>query len=128
MQPNIGYSEKHLTEISQVLSVVLADEFVLYTKNRNAHWNIEGPDFYSLHGMFEEQYDELVEIVDKVAERMRMLGHYAPCSIQKFMERTTIKEHSAELHTSKACIEDLPVSHEAVIINLRTQIDRLPSN
>ena len=78
MKPNIGISEEYLAEISQVLSHILADEFVLYTKTRNAHWNIEGPNFHAMHSMFESQYNELAEIVDNVAERMRMLGHYAP--------------------------------------------------
>jgi starvation-inducible DNA-binding protein len=75
MKPNIGISEQHLEEVSQVLSHVLADEIVLYTKTRNAHWNLKGPDFHSMHILFESQYNELAEIVDKIAERIRMLGH-----------------------------------------------------
>ena len=85
MKPNIGISEQHLAEFSQVLSHVLADEFVLYTKTRNAHWNIESSDFHSMHILFESQYNELAEIVDKI-ERIRMLGHYAPATLKQFLQ------------------------------------------
>lgn len=55
MKPNIGISQEHLAEVSQILSHILADEFVLYTKTRNAHWNLKGPEFHSMHIMFESQ-------------------------------------------------------------------------
>jgi starvation-inducible DNA-binding protein len=51
MQPAIGISEAHLQAIAQALSKVLADEYILYTKTRNAHWNVEGPDFYDKHNL-----------------------------------------------------------------------------
>jgi starvation-inducible DNA-binding protein len=125
MKPNIGISEQHLFQISQVLSHILADEFVLYTKTRNAHWNLEGPDFHSMHEWFESQYNELAEIVDKLAERIRMLGHYAPATLKQFLELTHLTEQTREKNDSKGFIKDLLNDHEAIIINIRTQINHL---
>lgn len=49
MKPNIGITAENLEKGSHALNAILADEFVLYTKTRNAHWNVEGPDFHSMH-------------------------------------------------------------------------------
>jgi starvation-inducible DNA-binding protein len=125
MKPNIGISEQHLAEISQVLSRILADEFVLYTKTRNAHWNIEGPDFHSMHILFESQYNELAEVVDKIAERIRMLGHYAPATLKQFLEWTHLTEQTREKNDSNGFIKELLNDHENIVINTRKQINRL---
>jgi starvation-inducible DNA-binding protein len=125
MKPNIGINEQHLAEISQILSHVLADEFVLYTKTRNAHWNVEGPDFHSMHLWFELQYNELAEIVDKIAERIRMLGHYAPATLKQFLELTHLTEQSRAKNDSKGFIKELLNDHETIIIYIRTQMNRL---
>lgn len=125
MKPNIGISEQHLAEISQILSHLLADEFVLYSKTHNAHWNLEGPDFHSMHTMFESQYNELAEIVDKIAERIRMLGHYAPATLKQFLELTHLTEQTREKNDSKGFIKELLNDHESIIIYIRTQINSL---
>jgi len=74
VQPKISLSDKDREGVVQILSTFLADEYVLYTKTRNYHWNIVGPQFNDLHKFFEEQYERLNEIVDDVAERIRTLG------------------------------------------------------
>lgn len=125
MKPNIGINELHLAEISQALSHVLADEFILYTKTRNAHWNLEGPDFYSMHLMFESQYNELAEIIDKIAERIRTLGHYAPATLKQFLELTHLTEQTREKNDSKGFIKELLNDHESIAINLKTKINHL---
>jgi starvation-inducible DNA-binding protein len=125
MKPNIGISEQHLAEASEVLSHILADEFVLYSKTRNAHWNIEGPDFHTMHVLFETQYNELADIVDKVAERIRMLGHYAPGTLKQFVEMTHLTEQTREKNDSKGFIKELLNDHENIVINIRLQLNRL---
>lgn len=125
MKPNIGISEEHLAEISQVLSHILADEFVLYTKTRNAHWNIEGPNFHAMHIMFESQYNELADIIDNVAERMRTLGHYAPATLKQILQLTHLTEQTREKNDSTGFIKELLSDHESISINIRTQINRL---
>src|ERR1700748_1137246 len=84
MKPNIGINDDHLLATSKLLNVVLADEFTLYAKTRNYHWNVTGPHFSDLHKFFESQYEQLDEIMDAVAERVRMLGHYALGTLNQF--------------------------------------------
>lgn len=125
MKANIGIPLKHLEEISQILSHILADEFVLYTKTRNAHWNIEGPNFHSLHTLFESQYNEIAEIVDTVAERIRILGNYAPATLKQFLALTQLKEKTEQNNDNTNFIKDLLVDHEAIIAHIRIQMERV---
>ena len=55
MKTTIGITPENLSKVAHALSIVLADEFLLYTKTRNAHWNVEGADFHSKHLFFEAQ-------------------------------------------------------------------------
>jgi starvation-inducible DNA-binding protein len=125
MNANIGITQERLAATSQVLSHLLADEYVLYTKTLNAHWNVEGHDFRSLHLLFESQYEELRDIVDKVAERIRMLGHYAPGTLKQFLDLTHLTEQSREKNDGAGYIKELLIDHESVIIYIRSQINRL---
>jgi starvation-inducible DNA-binding protein len=124
MQPKIGIKEAHLSEVAKSLYVILADEFVLYTKTKKAHWNIEGPDFYNKHLFFEQQYNQLDDIVDTVAERIRMLGHYAPGSLKEYLELTHLSESKLEKSDSQSYIRELLADHESIMIHLRENINR----
>ena len=59
MKPNIGISDKNLKAVTSMLSVVLADNVLLYTKTRKFHWNVNGQSFMELHKLFESQYNQL---------------------------------------------------------------------
>jgi starvation-inducible DNA-binding protein len=80
-------------ECAAALSKVLSDTFVLYLKTHNFHWNVEGPQFRGLHEMFEEQYRNLWDSIDDIAERIRALGQLAPGTTRKFRELAEIKEN-----------------------------------
>jgi starvation-inducible DNA-binding protein len=71
-------------EIAETLSRLLADTYTLYLKTHSFHWNVVGPHFVELHKLFEEQYGELADAVDTLAERIRALGSKAPGSYQEF--------------------------------------------
>ncbi|MBI4396782.1 MAG: DNA starvation/stationary phase protection protein [Elusimicrobia bacterium] len=79
-------------EITDSLSRLLADTYLLYLKTQNFHWNVTGPMFYSLHKLFEEQYKELAEAADPIAERIRALGAPAPGSFSEFRSLSTLQE------------------------------------
>jgi starvation-inducible DNA-binding protein len=123
MKPNIGLSEKNSLAIANYLAKVLADEYVLYTKTRNAHWNVEGADFYDKHKFFEGQYEQLDEIIDEVAERIRKIGHYATASLKIFLENTRLTEVNREKNDSEGFIRELLADHESIIIYLREIIN-----
>ncbi len=124
MQPRIGIKKEHLTEIAHSLSKILADEFILYLKTRNAHWNVEGPDFMSMHKFFEAQYEELDETMDEVAERIRIIGHYAPATLKSYLELTHLTENSRKKNDSQGFIKELLADHETIVTRLRENVDR----
>jgi len=124
MKTNIGITEKNLQSVAGELSKILADEYVLYTKTRNAHWNVEGPDFHTKHLFFESQYGQLDDIIDNVAERIRSLGHYAPATLQLMLELTHLSEQKRSKNDSAGFIAELLADHEAIIIHLRENINR----
>lgn len=124
MEPKIGIKEEHLAAVAHSLSEILADEFVLYTKTRNAHWNVEGPDFYNKHLFFEQQYTQLDDIVDTVAERIRTLGHYAPGSLKEYLELTHLSETAPGKNDSQSYMKALLADHESIMIRLRENINR----
>jgi starvation-inducible DNA-binding protein len=122
MDAKIGIKQKFLAKGAYELSKVLADEFVLYTKTRNAHWNVIGPDFHAAHIFFEDQYEALDEIMDDVAERMRALGHYAPATLKEYLKLTSLSEQTREKNTSQGFIKQLLYDHETLVIQLRGYI------
>lgn len=126
MKINIGITDDARQKIVTILSHLVADEFVLYTKTRNAHYNVEGIDFHSMHLYFESIYSELEENVDSVAERIRHLGHYAPSSLKDYLKLTHLtEERDNEGNDSKSWIKDLLKDQEAIIIYLRENIGKI---
>lgn len=128
MKTQIGITDENRNIGSQKLCRLLADEFVLYTKTRNAHWNVEGNDFYNKHLFFEQQYNELDEIMDSVAERIRTLGHYAPATLKDFLSLTQLTEAKSENNDSIGFIRELLSDHESIIIFIRENIDYFASD
>lgn len=123
MQPNIGIKPENLTKAAHILSGFLADEFVLYAKTRNAHWNVEGPDFHEKHKFFEAQYEQLDETMDDVAERIRSLGHYAPATLKSYIELTHLTEQSRQKNDGAGFVKELLSDHESIITRLRENIN-----
>jgi starvation-inducible DNA-binding protein len=89
---NIGIAEPERAAIAQGLCHLLADTYTLYLRTHYFHWNVTGPQFRTLHLMFEEQYNELWMAVDMVAERIRTLGYPAPGTYSEFAKLASIKE------------------------------------
>jgi starvation-inducible DNA-binding protein len=122
MNPQIGITDSNQKAVANTLAKLLADENVLYMKTKNAHWNIEGADFYAMHPFLETQFGQLDEMIDAVAERIRTLGHYAPASLKSFLALTHLTEMSREKIDSHGFIKELLADHEAIIIKLRENI------
>lgn len=122
MKIQTGITDNNRKAVAEELSKVLADETVLYTKTKNAHWNIEGPDFYDKHKFFELQFGQLDELIDNVAERIRSIGHYAPATLSSFLGLTHLTEQNKYQNTSQGFIKELLSDHESIIMNLRGHI------
>lgn len=123
MKTSIGIKEENRKAVAIQLSKLLADEYVLYTKTRNAHWNVEGPDFHAMHLFFESQYNQLDEIMDSVAERIRSIGHYAPATLNSFLQLTHLSELGERDNNSKDFIRELLNDHESIIEFIRGNIN-----
>ncbi|WP_404378613.1 Dps family protein [Caenispirillum salinarum] len=90
MDVRIGVPEEHRKRLADGLAKVLANSYVLLGKTHGFHWNVTGLQFHSLHEMFEEQYQDLQDAVDEVAERIRALGFVAPGSLSDFLRMSDI--------------------------------------
>jgi starvation-inducible DNA-binding protein len=123
MKPNLGLKKEQTAGAIGMLTRLLADEYVLYTKTRNYHWNITGLHFGQLHALFEKQYEELAEAVDEVAERVRALGGRAIGTLSEFQEHTRLKEEPKKHPAARKMLGNLLEDHESVVRSLREDID-----
>lgn len=108
--------------VIQQLSILLADTYTLALKTQNYHWNVTGTEFYSLHKLFEEQYESLYDAVDVLAERIRALNSPAPGSFAEFSKLTSVIEAQKNLN-SKALLQDLIQGNLTVILQCKKTID-----
>lgn len=106
-------------EIQQMLNAILADEFVLYVRTLNSHWNVRGMQFHSLHAFFEELYEESFKIIDDLAEKVRAVGGFAMATMEEYLGNARIKEQVASPGDPRQMIADLADGHETVIKHLR---------
>lgn len=123
MKTSIGIKEKDTQAVAVILNKLLADEHVLYVKIRNAHWNVEGPDFHAQHLFFEGLYNEWAETIDEIAERVRAIGHYAVGTMKEFLELTQLTEMHYQKNDSQGFIKELLSDLESIIIYIREQLD-----
>jgi starvation-inducible DNA-binding protein len=114
MDIDIGITAQDRANIADALSHVLADSYMLYLKTHNFHWNVTGPMFQTLHTTFQEQYTELWNALDDVAERIRALGHFAPGTYARYAELSSIREEPG-VPAANEMIRQLVEGQEAVI-------------
>lgn len=109
-------------ELVEKLKVVLADSYTLFIKTQNYHWNVTGPNFQSLHALFEEQYNDLFAANDDLAERIRTLGEVAPGSYKAFGELTNITESVGTPPKSDDMVKDLASDQEKIVNSLNAAL------
>ena len=124
--------------IAEGLSHLLADTYTLYLKTHNYHWNVTGPQFHTLHLLFETEYNELALAVDLIAERIRALDAPAPASYREFVRLSTIVEEddrpdatemirrlvagqSTVIRTAKSIFPAAEAAHDEPTADLLTQ-------
>lgn len=109
-------------KVVEGLKKLLADNYTLYLKTQNFHWNVTGPNFQSLHQLFMVQYTDLFNANDAIAERIRALGSKAPGSFKEFSKLTTIKEAEGNL-TAKQMVQELIKGQDEILKTLRKVAD-----
>ena len=114
-------TDKDTQRLAEALSQVLANTFILSLKTQSFHWNVTGPMFYTLHSMFEEQYSELWQAGDAIAERIRTLGAAAPGSYREFAKLTYLRESEA-IPSATGMIGELLSDHETSARTVRAAL------
>lgn len=116
-----GLQAEERKSVADALSDAVADTYRLFITTQGIHWNVQGPLFYSIHKLTEDQYTEMFTAIDTLAERVRALGFPAPQTVAQLTGRSAIKEPdpSADL---QAQIETLIEGHEGLAKSLRSAV------
>ncbi len=123
MEANIGLSAKTRKEVGKLLNTLLSDEYLLYTKTLKYHWNVHGMVFHDFHALFKDQYEQLLDIADDVAERARALGEDAFGSMAEFSKHARLKEEPGKIPDAHGMIKQLLADHETIIRNTRHDLE-----
>jgi starvation-inducible DNA-binding protein len=100
--------------VIEALNLLVADSYALMANTHDAHWNVEGPGFFTLHQAFHEQYENLFEAIDEIAERVRALDAYAPGGLRHMAGTAGMEEFKSPL-AAKDYVAGLLVGHEKAI-------------
>lgn len=122
MPSDIGLDQEDRRKLAEGLERILADTYLLMAKTHGFHWNVTGPQFASLHELFEKQYKDLFEAVDEVAERMRALGYYAPAGFSQFRQLATLEEESG-IPAAQDMLRQLAADHDSMARSCRELIN-----
>ncbi|MEH2149509.1 Dps family protein [Nostoc sp.] len=125
---NIGLTEEQRQGVINLLNQDLADAYLLLVKTKKYHWDVVGPQFRSLHQLWEEHYQKLTLNIDALAERIRALGGYPVGTLEGFLKLATLKEHAGNVPTATGMVANLVDDHEQVIRNLRDHVDQSGEN
>lgn len=125
---NIGIVENDREGVINLLTSLISDEYVLYTKTRNYHWNVVSPHFNDYHKFFEGQYGEIEVFIDDIAERIRQLGGKAIGTLDELKSHSRLKEHPGSYPSDKEMFSNLVQDHESIIRNLRTDLVKSAEN
>ena len=120
----IGIADQNREGLVDMLTSLLSDEYVLYTKTRNYHWNVTGPHFNDYHKFFEGQYGEIEVFIDDVAERIRQLGGKAIGTLDELKSHARLRESPGQYPSDKEMVNNLIADHEKTIQNLRVDVDK----
>jgi starvation-inducible DNA-binding protein len=124
----IALSAEARTESCQILNGILADTMVLAALYKKSHWNAAGPTFYQLHLLFDKHYEEQVELVDALAERVQMLGGISVGDPRHAAELTSIPRPPDGAEEVPVVLSRLLDAHEIMIEKIRTAIDKTEKN
>ena len=109
-------------KVAYELSRLLADTSTLDLKTQGYHWNVTGPHFPGLHLLFEEEYVDLRDAVDEIAERIRALGPLAPGSYRQLSRLTSLAEDEGA-PAALEMVRRLAADHEAVAVTARSVLE-----
>ena len=104
-------------ELVQAMNKVLGNTFVMYYKTHSYHWNVEGRSFFADHTFLEEIYTEVYGVVDAIAEHIRQLDAFAPTSLMKVKQYSSISEDDTVVGSTQM-ISNLIAANDVVLLSL----------
>src|SRR5438309_5345354 len=116
-------SEAIRVKAVELLNARLADCKDLQTQVKQAHWNVKGPNFISLHLLFDKINDDVEEYVDEIAERAVQLGGVAEGTARMVAKRASLSEYPATAAGGRSHVEALSSALAAVGTAARKAID-----
>ena len=120
---NIGLTEEQRSGVSELLNKTLSNAYLLLIKTKKYHWDVTGPEFRSLHQLWEEQYEILTETIDSIAERVRQLGNFPVGTAEGFIKYGDLQEHTGDVPIAYDMVATLVDDHEHIIRSLRENVD-----
>jgi starvation-inducible DNA-binding protein len=120
----LGIPQNRREHARDLLFKILSNYYILTLKTQNYHWNVTGPHFHSYHRMLEEQYNNLEEGIDELAERIRILGFPVQANYKTFINEATLKEEGGA-PDAQGMLKNLAYDHGILIREIREAIDKL---
>lgn len=120
---NIGLELREREGSIRAMNVALANASLLTIKTKKFHWDVVGPQFMTLHKLWDEQYETLTTYADEIAERIRMLGGYPIGTAQGFLQTSELKEFPGEVPNATEAVRYLLADHETIARSLRVAIE-----
>lgn len=120
---NIGLTEEQRAGVIELLNRDLSDAYLVLIKTKKFHWDVVGPQFRSLHQIWEEQYQALTTSIDSMAERVRTLGGFPVGTAGGFLKNASVKEQEDNIPLATEMVAQLVDDHELIIRNLRDHVD-----
>jgi starvation-inducible DNA-binding protein len=106
-----------MDELVEKMKVLLADAFTMYVRAHGYHWNVIGSDFPQYHDFFGDLYQEIHGSVDDIAEQLRQINSFAPGTLQRMKELSTIPEDD-KIPLASKMITNLITANDTVIADL----------
>ena len=106
-------------DITVALNAILADVFALYMKTKNFHWHMSGPHFRDYHKLFDQQAEQLFEMTDAVAERVRKVGGMTLHSIGEIARLQRIRDNDEPFVEPEDMLSELREDNKALAVSLR---------
>ena len=106
-------------DITIALNAILADVFALYFKTKNFHWHMSGPHFRDYHKLFDQQAEQLFEMTDAVAERVRKVGGMTLHSIGEVSRLQRIRDNDEAFVEPEDMLAELREDNKALAVSLR---------
>jgi starvation-inducible DNA-binding protein len=121
---NIGLTEEQREGVVKILNAALSDAYILLVRTKKYHWDVVGPQFMTLHKLWQAHYEALTVNIDAYAERVRQLGGYPVGTLKGFLEFASLEEYPGDMPNSTGMVQRLVLDHEQVIRNLRDGVDQ----